>query len=80
MGVQVEFKDGVRGEVPETVLNRLIDLNLIARFKRQSGWVSLGRDPVRKSRMPVISIPERRSAMLAWTESPDFPCRNEARK
>ena len=62
MSIPVEFKDGMQGEVPETVLDRLIELNLIARFKRQSGWTELGRDPIR-SRPPVISLPERRSSL-----------------
>ncbi len=62
MGIQVEFKDGMQGEVPATVLDRLIEMNLIAKFKRQSGWAVLGQDPIRK-RAPVISLPERRSAM-----------------
>lgn len=61
MGIQVEFKDGMQGEVPETVLDRLIEMNLIARFRRQSGWAEIGRDPIRR-RSPVISLPERRTA------------------
>ncbi len=62
MGIQVEFKDGMQGEVPATVLDRLIEMNLIAKFRRQSGWAVLGRDPVR-NRAPMISLPERRSSM-----------------
>ena len=62
MGIRVEFKDGMQGEVPETVLDKLIELDLIARFERRSGWAELGRDPVRR-RPPVISLPERRSSM-----------------
>lgn len=69
MGVIVEFKDGMQGEVPETVLDRLIELNLIARFKRQAGWAELGRDQIRLNRPPVISLPERRSSMQALYDS-----------
>jgi len=68
MGIRVEFKDGMQGEVPETVLDELIELNLIARFERQSGWAVLGRDPVRR-RSPVISLPERRTSMQFLHES-----------
>ncbi len=62
MGIQVEFKDGMQGEVPATVLDRLIEMNLIAKFRRQTGWAVLGLDPIRK-RTPVISLPERRLSM-----------------
>lgn len=68
MGILIEFKDGTQGEVPETVLDRLIEFNLIARFKRQSGWAELGRDPIRR-RPPVISLPERRAAIRKLHES-----------
>ena len=68
MGIRVEFKDGMQGEVPEVVLSRLIELNLIAKFERNSGWVELGRDPVRQ-RPPVISLPERRTDMQALSEA-----------
>ncbi len=62
MGIQVEFRDGMQGEVPEAVLDRLIEMNLIARFRRSSGWAELGRDPVRR-RPPAVSLPERRASM-----------------
>lgn len=66
MDILIEFKDGLQGEVPAVVLDRLIELNLISRFKRDSGWVVLGRDPVRRKRPPVISLPERRIAMSQY--------------
>jgi hypothetical protein len=62
MGIRVEFKDGIQGEVPEMVLDKLIEMGLISRFERQSGWAKLGRDPIR-NRPPVISLPERRASM-----------------
>jgi hypothetical protein len=62
MGIRIEFKDGMQGEVPETVLDRLLEMNLIAKFERKSGWAELGRDPIRQ-RPPVVSLPERRSDM-----------------
>jgi len=68
MGIRIEFKDGMQGEVPETVLDRLIEMDLIAKFERQSGWAELGRDPIRR-RAPVISLPERRSVMQALSSA-----------
>lgn len=68
MGIRIEFKDGIQGEVPETVLDRLLEMGLIAKFKRQSGWAELGRDPIRQ-RAPVISLPERRSDMQALSNA-----------
>ena len=62
MGIPVEFKDGIQGEVPATVLDRLIDLNLIAGFRRQGGWVELSSGRIR-CRPPMISLPERRLSM-----------------
>lgn len=69
MNILVEFKDGMQGEVPDTVLDRLLELNLIARFKRQNGWAELGCDPLRRNRPPVISLPERRASMQKLFES-----------
>ena len=77
MGIRVEFKDGMQGEVPATVLDRLIELNLIARFERQSGWAELGRDPIRR-RSPVISLPERRATMQALNSAGILLPNNEA--
>ena len=76
MGIRVEFKDGMQGEVPEVVLDRLIDMELIAKFERQSGWAELGRDPVRR-RAPVISLPERRSDMQALSSAGFLLPRNQ---
>jgi len=71
MSILVEFKDGMQGEVPGTVLDRLIEMNLIVRFKRQTGWAELGRDPIRRNKMRVVSLPERRSAMKSWLDNVD---------
>lgn len=77
MGIQVEFKDGMQGEVPAVVLDRLIELNLIVRFKRETGWAELGRDPIRR-RSPMISLPERRMAMQALYKEGYILPRNRA--
>lgn len=64
MDILIELRGGIQGEVPAVVLDRLLELNLVSRFKREDGWVVPGRDPVRRKRPPVISLPERRRAML----------------
>ena len=47
MLIQVNYPDNRFDFVKETVLDTLIETKKIIRFKRSTGWVTLGEDPIR---------------------------------
>lgn len=47
MLIQVNYPDNRYDYVKEKVLDTLIESRKITRFRRSSGWVTLGVDPVR---------------------------------
>jgi len=50
MLIQINYPDNRFDYVKEHVLDTLIETKKIVRFKRSSGWVTLGVDPVRMSK------------------------------
>ena len=48
MLIQVQYPDNRFDYVKDHLLHSLIDIRAIARFKRSSGWVTVGVDPVRQ--------------------------------
>ena len=50
MLIQVNYPDNRFDYVKEKILDTLIEAKKIARFRRSSGWVTLGMDPVRTNR------------------------------
>jgi hypothetical protein len=47
-------------EVPNYLLDRLIAMGRVRSFRRSSGWVVIGRDPIRKPSWEFYNGPERR--------------------
>jgi hypothetical protein len=47
MLIQVNYPDNRFDYVKETILDTLIETKKIARFRRSTGWVTLGVDPIR---------------------------------
>jgi len=47
MNIQVCYPDNRIEYVNESILNRLIETKKIIKFRRSSGWVTVGVDPVR---------------------------------
>lgn len=47
MLIQVNYPDNRFDYVNERILDGLIETKKIARFRRSTGWVTLGLDPVR---------------------------------
>lgn len=47
MLIQVNYPDNRFDYVKENILDILIETKKIARFRRSTGWVTLGVDPVR---------------------------------
>ena len=50
MLIQVKYPDNRYDYLKETILDLFIESNKIVEFKRSSGWVRIGVDPIRKTR------------------------------
>ena len=50
MLIQVVYADNHHDFVKPHILDSLIELRKISMFKRSSGWVTVGTDPVRRAR------------------------------
>jgi len=50
MLIHVNYPDNRFDFVKENILDNLIESKQILRFRRSSGWVTLGMDPVRASK------------------------------
>ena len=50
MLIKVHYHDTTYGIVDDTVLEDLIGEDMITGFYRSTGWVRIGRDPIRKHR------------------------------
>ena len=61
MTIQLELTDGTICRVVPKGLNFLLNQQRVRRFRRQSGWVVVGRDPIRSaSASSTYHGPERR--------------------
>lgn len=62
MMIRVVYHDGRYDMVNQMALDRMIDTGTVTHFRRSSGWVTIGRDPIRmagsENRQPEI---DRRS-------------------
>jgi hypothetical protein len=62
MLIRVIYADGRYDMVKPDMLDALLEEKWLAGFKRRDGWVTVGRDPIRKSKSSQgHSGPERRS-------------------
>ena len=50
MMIQVQYTDGRHDMVKPQLLDRLIDSHRVAGFRRSAGWVTVGKDPIRRRR------------------------------
>ena len=50
MLIQVKYPDNRYDYLKETILDLFIESNKITEFKRSTGWVRIGVDPIRKAR------------------------------
>jgi hypothetical protein len=63
MLIQVNYADDRYDYVKDFMLEPLIKSGAIAKFRRNSGWVRVGMDPIRKSRADAAYLgAERRAA------------------
>ena len=62
--IELIMNDGTQIHVTPRVLDELIEARRVAKFKRASGWVTVGTDPIRnvdtKSNLTSYAGPERR--------------------
>ena len=65
MLISVMLKDGTIEKVTSQGLDNLILADLVIRFKRNGGWVVVGKDPVRDFVGEDFSGTDRRSDPLA---------------
>lgn len=62
--MSVILTNGEEKIVPAYMLDYLIRENKIVAFQRSDGWVQIGRDPIRKSQLPLINSGERWSDFM----------------
>lgn len=60
MPILVHFKNNTFAFVPHNELDELIASDDIIAFRRQTGWVELGKDPLRGQSAAAYQGPERR--------------------
>ena len=65
MLIQVSYDDERYDYVKDFVLDVLIETGAIARFRRSSGWVRIGVDPVRRPKSDRYDGLEKRRAANA---------------
>lgn len=72
MMIRVLYKDNSSGMVRDYALDELISSGKIVAFYRSSGWVAVGRDPVRKSSQPFQGAERRKNSGKAGQPSDFF--------
>jgi hypothetical protein len=61
MLIQVAYHDNRYDYLKDFQLDRMLELNQVAGFRRRSGWVQVGVDPIREGRKSYYGT-ERRNA------------------
>jgi len=64
MAISVIFSNGDEKSVPSYMIDYLIREKKIVAFLRSSGWVQVGRDPIRKAQQPLTRSGDRWSDFL----------------
>ena len=64
MGISVVFANGDEKVVPAYMLDYLIREKKIVSFCRGDGWVQVGRDPIRKTQLPLARSGNRWSDFM----------------
>jgi hypothetical protein len=62
MLIQVLYEDNRYDYVKGFQLDRLLEVKKVQKFKRSSGWVTVGVDPIRWMKSPSYDGEERRAA------------------
>jgi len=72
MMIRVLYKDNTSGMVRDNLLEALINSGKIVAFHRSSGWVAVGRDPIRKSSNPYNGPERRKNNAIKRPKASDF--------
>lgn len=67
MIIPVKYSDGTMDRVQSILLDTLILSGAITKFKRSSGWVTVGADPIRKSGQKLDVAEDRRSDLSTFS-------------
>jgi len=59
MLIKVMHQDGTIGEIESYKLDALIHSKKIKKFRRSSGWVTIGIDPIREVGRDYLEAPEK---------------------
>jgi len=62
MLIQVLYNDNKYDYVKGFQLDRLLEEKMVQKFRRSSGWVTVGVDPIRWRKSPSYNGMERRTA------------------
>lgn len=65
MLIPVRYEDEKYDYVKDFMLEKLIEAGAISRFRRSSGWVRVGVDPIRKQRSSDLYAGVERRAVNA---------------
>lgn len=65
MMIRIRYPDGKYDMVKVSRLDYLIAKKRISEFRRTTGWVIIGRDPIRKNKRESYRGPERRQSMVS---------------
>ena len=71
MLIQVINSDNRFDYVKDDILEHLIKSNAIKRFRRASGWVTVGVDPVRQSQRRIVQEQEHETKSIVQVEFTD---------
>ena len=63
MLIQVAYPDDKYDYIKETLLDKLLEEKKVLKFRRRTGWVTVGVDPIRINKKTAAYFsPERRAA------------------
>ena len=61
MLIRVIYTDDTFDYLLNTQLDKLLEMGKVAKFKRNTGWVTVGVDPIRTGQFVYYDGPERRA-------------------
>ncbi len=64
MLIRIVYQDFTYDYVNPLRLDRLIEMNEVAMFRRSSGWAIVGIDPLRKTKYPHWEVKDRRQQRI----------------
>ncbi len=65
MLIKVIYRDNTADMVKDYLLEGLIGSGRVVAFRRSSGWVTVGKDPVRSGKRDYAGVERRRGGVLA---------------